>query len=319
MHLIGLRQAQTDKILYKANYTPYPMQTAEAVIPKYAFEPDEATGNTMFLINNSSCVVQYKKSDFLVAHRKDYYFMAFVKQGSSRHWIDMTPYTLKPNTFYFTVPHQVNIKEEIGPMEGMVLCFTEDMLALDESGTLKKLPIIQNPQNGHELQLNEQDVAFIEDILQKLHAEYTGNHSWQQSMLLAYLRVLLIYLSRLYSQQLTDAHVLPDKLLLKKYLAKVDEWYLKLHDVTAYANMMNLSAGHLSELVKEQSGKPAIVHIHERIMVEAKRLLFHTDNSVKEIAFGLGFEDASYFNRFFKRISGHTPAEYRNTIREMYH
>ena len=53
--------------------------------------------------------------------------------------------------------------------------------------------------------------------------------------------------------------------------------------------------------------------------VEAKRLLFHTDQSIKEIAFALGFEDASYFNRFFKRIALTTPADYRSSIREMYH
>jgi len=83
--------------------------------------------------------------------------------------------------------------------------------------------------------------------------------------------------------------------------------------------MLNISAGHLSEVVKEQSGKPAIAHIHERLILETKRLLFHTDQSVKEIAFRLGFEEASYFNRFFKRIVGDTPLTYRNTIREMYH
>jgi AraC-like DNA-binding protein len=54
-------------------------------------------------------------------------------------------------------------------------------------------------------------------------------------------------------------------------------------------------------------------------MVEARRLLFHSELSVKEIAFELGFEDASYFNRFFKRLSEQTPAQYRSTVREMYH
>jgi len=69
--------------------------------------------------------------------------------------------------------------------------------------------------------------------------------------------------------------------------------------------------------VKTQSGKPAIKHIHERQLLEAKRLLFHANNSLKEIAFDLGFSDASYFNRFFKRETGVTPAEYRADIRKM--
>ncbi|RYD96416.1 MAG: AraC family transcriptional regulator, partial [Sphingobacteriales bacterium] len=67
-----------------------------------------------------------------------------------------------------------------------------------------------------------------------------------------------------------------------------------------------------------QSGKPAIKHIHDRLVLEARRLLFLTNDSLKEIAYGLGFSDASYFNRFFKRETGTTPADYRTAIRKMY-
>ena len=86
----------------------------------------------------------------------------------------------------------------------------------------------------------------------------------------------------------------------------------------AYAALLHLSAGHLGEVVKAQSGKPAIAHIQERLVLEARRLLFHTPHSVKEIGFDLGFADASYFNRFFKRQTGVTPAAYRASSRKMY-
>ena len=75
----------------------------------------------------------------------------------------------------------------------------------------------------------------------------------------------------------------------------------------------------LGEVIKQQSGKTAIELIHERLMLEAKRMLFHTESSIKEIAFELGFEDASYFNRFFKRLGEQTPLAYRNSTRKMYH
>lgn len=291
----------------------------ETIIPNYPFEPDETVGNPIFRIQRDDCVETYKRSDFLIAHRKEYYFMALVKAGSSRHWIDTVPYIVKANAFYFTIPHQVHLKEEVKPFTGISLGITEEFLALDESGSLKNLPIIQNPDNGHELILSDADLMFVEDLLEKMLVEYKTKNNWQNTMLLAYTKVLLIYLSRLYEQQFSKVKAQPNRLLLKSYLLKIEEWYTKLHDVAAYAGMMNISAGHLSELVKEQSGKPAIVHIHERLIMEAKRLLFHTDQSIKEIAFALGFEDASYFNRFFKRIALSTPADYRSSIRKMYH
>jgi AraC family transcriptional activator of pobA len=291
----------------------------EIVIPKYPLAPDVATGSKMFSINKIDCSINYLKKDFLVPHRKDYYFWAFVKQGGSRHWIDMKPYQLKPDTFYFTIPHQVHLKEEAMPLTAFSVAFTEEFLALEENSLLRQLPIIQNPDNGHELNLNAADVLFIEDMLEKIYAENRSNNNWHNSMLMGYMRILFIYLSRLYTKQFSNKDAAPDRVLLKKYLSKIEEGYAEYHEVSAYADMLNISAGHLSEIVKEQSGKPAIAHIHERLILETKRLLFHTDHSIKEIAFKLGFEDASYFNRFFKRIVAQTPVEYRTNIREMYH
>jgi AraC family transcriptional activator of pobA len=297
------------------------MQTIhdESVILKYQLEVDRQTGNQLFRIERSTCALSYVKKDFLIPHRKDYYFFAFVKQGTSRHWIDMMPYTLKNDTFYFTVPNQVQLKEESKPFTGASIAFTKEFLALEENSTLKQLPIIQNPHNGHELSLSAADVVFAEDIIDKIYNEYHSKGNWQHSMLSAYVHVLLIYLSRLYTVQFNNEALAPDRVMLKKYLEKIEEAYTGQHEVAAYADMLNISAGHLSEVVKEQSGKPAIVHIHERLILEAKRLLFHREQSIKEIAFQLGFEDASYFNRFFKRITSRTPVEYRTATREMYH
>lgn len=291
----------------------------ESEIPKYAFEPDAATGNPVFRMNINDGVLNYRKADFLVPHRKDYYFMAFVKQGGSRHWIDMTPYVLKPNAFYFTIPHQVHLKEVTAPLSGISLSFTEAFLAMDENLSLRELPVIQNPANGHELMMNDTEVIFLDDLLKRIHTEYQSHNKWQQGMLLAYMKVLLIFLSRVYNEQISKEDTLPEKLVLKKFLANINNSYADTHEVADYASMMNISAGHLSEVIKQQSGKPPIAHIHERLLLESKRLLFHTSLSGKEIAFKLGFEDDSYFIRFFKRLTGHTPVAFRNSIRKMYH
>lgn len=90
--------------------------STETIIPKYLIEPDRNTGNSMFKIAKAKCSVTRQLSDFLIPHRKDYYFFVFVREGMSRHWIDMTPYTLKPDTFYFTIPQQVHLKEEAKPL-----------------------------------------------------------------------------------------------------------------------------------------------------------------------------------------------------------
>jgi AraC family transcriptional activator of pobA len=85
---------------------------------------------------------------------------------------------------------------------------------------------------------------------------------------------LLTYLSRAYMEQFKDAGISAEKLLLQQFHAKINECFRNLHEVGNYADLMNISSGHLSEVVKFQSGKLAIKHIHERLVLEASDCFF---------------------------------------------
>ncbi|MEJ7661372.1 MAG: hypothetical protein WKG07_18120 [Hymenobacter sp.] len=111
-------------------------------------------------------------ADVLLPHRKDYYQLVFVRRGGSRHWVDMRPYVLQDNTFYSTVPGQLMVKEEPQPLWGTTLAFGREFLALQQHTALAKLPLLQNLHNAHELRLTAADAAFVEDLLDKLAAEY---------------------------------------------------------------------------------------------------------------------------------------------------
>ncbi|MGI4862854.1 MAG: helix-turn-helix domain-containing protein, partial [Janthinobacterium lividum] len=106
--------------------------------------------------------------------------------------------------------------------------------------------------------------------------------------------------------------------LLARFTNLLDTHYASLHQVSDYAARLRLRPGVLNEQLRQQSGKTAGTLLHERLVLEARRLLFHTGLSVAEIAFALGFEDPSYFSRFFRRLTGQAPAAYRVTAREMY-
>jgi AraC-like DNA-binding protein len=288
-------------------------------VPVYYIEPDGLTGNRHFKIHNFEGSLP-DQSELLIPHRKSHYLIVFIRRaGGTRQWIDMEPYILQDNTIYFSNPNNIIVKEEFKELWSTGIAFTSEFLSFQENAAFNNLPLLQNPHNDHELLLTTIDVNFVEDMLSKINAEYRRPGEWQQRMLGAYLTVLLTYLSRLYNEQFKNTGPSAEKLLLQKFQAKINEHFRELHEVGEYATHLNISAGHLSEVVKAQSGKPAIKHIHDRLVMEARRLLFHTNNSLKEISFDLGFTDASYFNRFFKRETGITPAEYRASIRKMYH
>ncbi|MGF7041072.1 helix-turn-helix domain-containing protein [Mucilaginibacter lappiensis] len=294
------------------------LSVKDHIIPQYSFQEMFPTGNSMFELVEAKGQFSRHKSMFLTPHRRNYYQLALVNEGNSRHWVDATLYNLSPDSFYFSTPQQVHIKEQAKPFLGINICFTQDFLDLENNPLLKNLPIITNPHNGHELKLQAADRDFITQIINLMLKEKHQHQNWKNAALHAYLHNLLIYLSRLYEQQFAAIEQNNDHLLLRKFTELINDHYLRLHEVAAYARLLHISAGHLTAVVKAQSGKTPIRHIHERLVVEAKRLLFHTELSIKEITYELGFEDDAYFNRFFKRFEKSTPTAYRQAIREIY-
>ena len=316
--LFPYRNGSADKMMWKNTYFwGMQMFTYNTQVPVHALAPDETTGNPYFRVYHFEGTL-LGHEDLLIPHRNDHYLVIFIKRASSRQWIDTTPYLPQDNTIYFTGLNQIIVKEVAKPIWCTGFAFTKEFLSLQENASLSKLPLIQNPRNAHELLLTAAEIAFVEDMMAKINVENQHPGEWQLRMLAAYVTVLLTYLSRLYTEQFMDNELSADKRLLQNFQENIDEHFRERHEVREYAALLHISAKHLSEVVKMQSGKPAIKHIHERVILEARRLLFHTPNSLKEIAAELGFAGASYFSRFFKRETGVTPLEYRTNIRKMY-
>jgi AraC-like DNA-binding protein len=291
----------------------------KTIIPHYSLLESSESGNALFEVKEVKPNPARAKPFLFLPHRKDYFFFFLVKKGSSRHWIDFVSYDVRPGALYFTLPHQVHFKEKLEPIEGIFVAFTETFL-LPDGQQLKKLPILQNPDDRHEIKLTPEEYTFIDHHMHSMLQEFQQEQGWQQAMLQSYLQTLLVYLSRLYNRQFTISPTVTNgRMLVQRMKRLLETEYARLHQVTDYARLLNVTPGHLNDTIKEHTGKSAIALIHERLLLEAKRALFHADLSVKEIGGQLGFEDAAYFNRFFKRMDGQTPLQFRSTIREKYH
>jgi AraC family transcriptional activator of pobA len=192
-------------------------------IPTYTLQQNSPTGSTMIDVREVKGGQSKLSPDFLIPHRRDYYLFVLVRQGSSTHWVDLQSYTLKPDTFYFTTPQQVHLKENALPMLGMSACFTEEFLMLEENKLLRQLPIIQNPAEAHQINLTPADVVYLEDAMQKMYAEYKNDNTWRNHMLTAWLRVMVIYLSRLYTEQFGEGNISSSYTLLKNFQALIGE------------------------------------------------------------------------------------------------
>lgn len=293
--------------------------TPEKNIPTFTLQQTSSTGSRLFEIREVAVTNRSDNSGLYLPHRKDYYFFFLVKKGSNAHWIDFVRHEVRPGHIYFTLPHQIHLKEQNVPIEGTLLAFTEEFLLTDGPFSFRELPILQNPDDRHGLKIAPADDAFLQNLFTQMRAEYDQEQNWKKGMLQSYLKIFLVHLSRLYQQQYPTASNSSDNpSLTRQFKALLDDNCHTLHQVSEYARLLHITPGHLNDTIRRQTGRNATSLIHERITLEAKRTLFHTDRSVKEIAWSLGFEDAAYFNRFFKRVAGQTPLDFRNTIRKKY-
>jgi AraC family transcriptional activator of pobA len=106
------------------------------------------------------------------------------------------------------------------------------------------------------------------------------------------------------------------ELVTKAFREALAREFARLKRPGAYAEKLNLSTAYLNECVKSVTGQPVSYHIQQRVILEAKRLLYHADQSLKEIAAGLGYDDYPYFSRLFTRIAGTAPLNFRHKNRD---
>lgn len=272
--------------------------TPVPAIPLYSIFREPGERIRLVTVRHNDKLLPQQKI-WLSPHRKDYYLLMFIKSGSGRYWVDMVPYEFKSDSLFFSTPEQVHAKDDVRT-SGIAICVTRDYFQLKQNADLLLLPFMRNMHFSHELVLDKDDQNSISALMQHIVIEYEYTKNLQDEMLYAYIRVLFIYLARIYNKHYKNTSPLQSHELYRRFQAEIERNYKSVSVVRTYAKLLNISVSHLNTLIKEQSGKTVMTHVHDRQILEAKRLLYNTSMSVKEIAFSLGFRDTSYFNSSLK-------------------
>lgn len=164
------------------------------------------------------------------------------------------------------------------------------------------------------VQLDAAETRKFEALLDVFEDEFSTRDAIQSEMLRMLLKRLIIKVTRLGRQQLTR---LPeDRLqLVRAFNLLVETHYRHQHGVQFYADLLHKSPKTLANVFALYNQQSPMQVIHERVALEAKRLLRYTDHSAKEIAYELGFEEVPHFSRFFKKQTGLAPTEFKEAQR----
>jgi len=264
----------------------------------------------------------YHPYDASLPHRHNYYEVLMFKESGGTHEIDFTAYPIKENSLHFISPEQVHVLRREKHVSGYVLSFTKDFF-LDEttdSSFIDSFPFFNNPYAYPVADFSKPELQRqLFDILSKIQNEYLSKGDDKKELLLPYLNIFLILAKRIHPPETAGKLFQLRSEYTQKFKKLVEKNFRQKKSVAEYAEMLNITSGHLNDTVQKDTGKTASEIIHERIVLEAKRLLYHSPKSVKEIAYDLLYDDPSYFARFFKTHTQLTPEQFRKHIREKYH
>ena len=244
-------------------------------------------------------------------HRHDYYTVILTRKANGKHFIDFQEYDFLGDQLYFIAPGQVHQIIENEQSFGYVIVFSVDFLVENNIPIdfIENLRLFNIFEKNPPLHLNEQELSsldrYFEEIFQMFH--YT-EMEYKDEAIGALLKLVLISCNNTCSLPKREKN---DKnSILSNFKVLINQFFKKWHTTTEYANELSLSSDHLNRIVKAQTGKTAKEHIQSRIIVEAKRLLYFTDMSTKEIGFELGFSEPANFSSFFKSHVGLSPSKF---------
>jgi AraC-like DNA-binding protein len=250
-------------------------------------------------------------------HKHSFYILLFISRGSGTHTIDFREYPVAPGRVFFMTPGQVHSWELSDDTDGFVLFFTPEYYQQGLSARkLSSYPFFNTLLYQPCITIPAPEEATFRDLLQKMQGEVSAPNLMQADMLRHYLHILLILLARTYQSQgiavPVPAGVLPQLQMLENL---IDRHYKEHLPVSFYADQLSVTAKQLNDACKRSLHKTSTALIQGRTLLEAQRLLVHSDLTSSQIAAELGYLDTTYFFRFFKKHTGLTPEQFRQANR----
>lgn len=247
-------------------------------------------------------------------HRDNHCQLMLALGGEYRLNIDFENIEFKGAALICVFPEQVHHIIEVQQPKGWMVGFDPSLVGKE---VLEFLEI-----NIHNPFLFEKDSAFLKDLITLMElmdkVERYNVNNFNQKSIHAMLNGLLSLIAG------NLASNLPEKREKDNRSAVIKEAFLKLlkehfkvwKQPAQYASALAISTSHLNDTVKSLTGSPVSVHIQDASIMEAKRLLYFTENTVREVAYQVGYDEPVYFGKLFKKVTNLTPLEFRKKFRD---
>ncbi|EGQ7672177.1 helix-turn-helix domain-containing protein [Vibrio cholerae] len=257
------------------------------------------------------------KKNIVKTYNYEFFMLLLITTGSCVQIVDFTPVACSPGNILTIKPGQAHNFGSDNCWDGWVILFRPEFLAaktgasfntgIDGLSALNYLP--------QKTELTDEDLLRVTHLVSQMRSDALRRATVEDVNDL--LRCQIVLLIKLLFIRQVNEHSLPDTSTgivnrFRQFQALVEEHYCVWHQVSQYAAKLGYSEKSLNRYSMSVVGLTAKVIISSRINLEAKRLLAHTDMPITAISEDLGFEETTYFTKFFKRETGCTPSMFRH-------
>lgn len=241
-------------------------------------------------------------------HRHDFYYLLVIEKGRGSHEIDFNSYPVLNRSLFFMRPGQVHQHRLERGSIAHIIAFSL-AYGKDSPQHLRKASQINY------YSFSKSEFERIQTLTKLLWQEAQEKSQAYKHVVKALLEALFVELIRRQRSNSSQGSISFEQNRLEEFQALIEANLHKHKQVAQYAALLNLSTYQLNAITKATVGKTPSALLNDQIILEARRYLLGTSNQVNQVAHYLGYEDVSYFIRFFKKHTGFTPEAYRQNFR----
>jgi len=275
-----------------------------------------------FAIHDLSEYLKKHKDDATKPHIHSFYQIIWFKQGEGKHFVDFKEYDVFKNAVFFIAKNQVHYFDHQTNYKGILIHFNEVFLVQKDNDVdfFLKYNIFNSPYQQPSCCIDKANARILDEYVLQIKTELHNQEQFgKEELLRTYLKAFLIQAQRrkndIEKNGDNASFALDEKRVqLLRFVKLVDENYNKGLSIAGYAQLLYISSRTLSNLTSQILNKTPSQMIQERIILEAQRLLLYSNLNVNQVGDRLGFDDPSYFVKFFKKHTETSPSEFRKSV-----
>jgi AraC family transcriptional regulator, transcriptional activator of pobA len=265
---------------------------------------------------NKNCSIQQNHITVLNSGVTNPFYNIFLLQGDGKVRIDFADYSFDGNTVLFSTPYQHIQFTAQAPMSVRTLQFHGDFYCIEyhKKEVACNGLLFNNIYLEPFIQVTSEQFQELQELFDRLSLELNFSDSYSEAVARAYLQLVLAISSKVKTSSIVSRESDQNRHPVMQFKSLLEQHFYTERQPSFYADQLGISTNTFSKKCREHFSRTPSELIHERVILEAKKLIHLSYQSIKQIAAKLNFTDEHYFSRYFKKHTGVSPTTFREKV-----